>query len=144
MVVAMSETTVTTPIGLTAIDRFLQCVERGTGFEAGVFAPEAVVDATVPNWRFRKEGAEAVRAELGSWFAAPAVFEELRRVPLPGGELIEFALSWEEEGVPFACHQVHLVDVDPQSGAIRADRVWCGGRWDAALLAEMEAAAHAG
>src|SRR2546430_14306584 len=139
MVVAMSETTVTTPIGLTAIDRFLQCVERGTGFEAGVFAPEAVVDATVPNWRFRKEGAEAVRAELGSWFAAPAVFEELRRVPLPGGELIEFAPSWGGEGVPFACHQVHRVDVDPQTGPIRPDGAWGAGAWDAPLPPGWEA-----
>src|SRR2546428_520788 len=39
----MSETTLntplgTTPFGLTAIDRFLRCVEQGTGFAAGVFA----------------------------------------------------------------------------------------------------------
>ena len=143
----MSETTALTSVPVTGtettVDRFLRCVERGTGIEPGVFAAGAYVDATVPNWRFRMEGAGAVETGFSSWYAAPAVFEELRRVPLPGGELVEFALSWEEGGVPFACHQLHVFDVDPGTGAITVDRVWCGGRWDAALLAEMGAAAHA-
>jgi hypothetical protein len=39
-----------------------------------------------------------------------------------------------------------VLTIDPtiEDGRIVADKVWCGGRWPAALLAEMEAAAHGG
>ena len=41
-------------------------------------------------------------------------------------------------GVRHAAHQVHLLTVD--GDRITRDTVFCGGRWPAALLAEMEAA----
>jgi hypothetical protein len=99
-----------------------------------------VFDATVPGWRFSVRGAEAVRAELGRWYAEPGAFEELGRTPIPGGELVTFTLRWEENGVPHAAHQAHLVSLD--GGRIDRDQVWCGGRWPAALLAEMAEAAR--
>src|SRR6266851_6254289 len=84
------------------------------GIEAGavpgdVFCDDAVLDATVPHWRSSARGAEAVRAELGRWFADPGHFEQLRRSPLPDGELVEFTLTWEEAGVAHMCHQAHVL-----------------------------------
>jgi hypothetical protein len=58
-----------------------------------------------------------------------------------GGELVEFTLTWEEGGVPHACHQVHVLRLE--RGRISADTVFCGGRWPASLLADMAAAAGA-
>lgn len=136
----MSETTLTQT---TAVDRLLACIQAGAGIDPRVFSAGACLDATVPNWRFRVEGARDIGAQLARWYASPAKLEDLRRTPLPDGELVEFTLSWEERGVPHAGHQVHVIEIDA-NGAICADRVWCGGRWDAALLAEMEAASHAG
>jgi hypothetical protein len=86
-------------------------------------------------------GADAIRDEYGRWFAHPGRFEEMRRLAVPDGEVVEYVLTWTERGVPHAAHHVHVLTV--RDGAIAADTVMCGGRWPAALLAEM-AAAEAG
>lgn len=125
---------------MEAIDQFLESVTAATMAECPAFAEDAELDATVPNWRFGVQGAEAVRSELARWYADPARFEELRRTAIPGGELVEFTLCWEEGGVPHACHQAHVLGVE--QGRITGDRVWCGGRWPASLLAEMSDAAR--
>lgn len=121
------------------IDRFTEAIATAALPSAGVFAPHAILDATVPNWRFTVVGAANVEAELGRWFADPGRFEELTRSPILGGELVEFVLAWEEDGEPHMCHQAHVLQVS--DGLITSDRAWCGGRWGAALQAEMAAAA---
>jgi hypothetical protein len=125
-----------------AVDEFLAAVEGGQMSACQAFAAGAVLDATVPNWRFAVHGAEAVKAELGRWYAEPGRFEEVRRTPIAGGELVEFTLCWEEHGVPHACHQAHVLSAG--EGKISSDRVWCGGRWPASLLAEMAEGAGTG
>lgn len=126
----------------SAIDTFTQAIEQATMADADVFCSDVVLDATVPNWRFVARGADPVRAELADWFADRGRFDELIRVPLPdGGELVEFTLVWEENGIPFACHQAHRIAL--REGRIATDTVFCGGRWPASLLAEMEAAQQA-
>ena len=113
-----------------------------------LFAPDVTLDATVPGWRFPVKGAAAVRDQFRTWFADPGAFEELRRHAIEAGEVVEFTLVWEEDGVPFAAHQVHVLEFDRASDRIAAVRSWCGGRWNATELAKMEAAArqsgHAG
>jgi hypothetical protein len=124
------------------VDRYLAAIEDATIADCNALSAEMTLDATVPNWRFTVSGDAAVRAELGRWFADPGTFEELERTALPTGELVEFMLCWEEAGVPHAAHQVHIVEVS--DGRITHDKVWCGGRWSATLLAEMAEAANAG
>lgn len=128
---------------MNAIDAFVSAVEAGAGIPSGCYADDAVLDFTVPNWRATVRGAEAIAANYGSWFAHPAHFEELERRPFPGGEAVAYFLTWEEDGVPHAAHHCHLLTLAPD-GRIARDQVWCGGRWDAALLAEMGATIHAG
>ena len=117
------------------ISRFLASIEAGGMPAPDVLGDDVVLDATVPNWRFTVRGADAVRAELARWYADPGVLEELTRTPVPGGELVTFTLHWKENGVPHAVHQAHVVGVS--GGRIVQDQAWCGGRWPAALLAEM-------
>jgi hypothetical protein len=125
-----------------AIDRFIRAIEHAAIPGAGAFAADAVLDATVPNWRFAVCGSEAVEAELARWFADPGRFEELTVTPLPDGALVEFVLAWEEDGEPHMSHQAHRLTM--RDGLIANDTAWCGGRWGAALQAEMaEAAADA-
>jgi len=120
---------------LTAVDRFVAAIEAGVRIDGDIFAADAVVDATVPNWRWTIRGAAAIADTFAGWFADPGAFETVRRTPLPDGELLEFTLAWRENGVPPACHQAHRLTL--RNGSIVEDTVFCGGRWNAALLAEM-------
>ncbi len=124
----------------TVVDEFLQAIEKADIPGCDVWSTDATLDATVPNWRLHRTGPDEIRAEYARWFADPAHIGELRRCQVDDGsaELIEYTLSWTENGVPHAGHHMHLLTV--RDGRIVADTVFCGGRWPAALLAEMEAA----
>ena len=121
---------------MTCIDTFLTAVTSGEGIPSHIYAPEAVLDATVPSWRFTARGADQVAATYTTWFADAAEFEELDRHPVADGEVVRYFLTWQEDGVPHAAHHVHLLTTDA-GGRIARDTVFCGGRWDANLLAEM-------
>jgi ketosteroid isomerase-like protein len=123
-----------------AIDKFLGAIESAAIAGCDVWSSDAALDATVPNWRLHAAGADAIRTEYAKWFADPAQFEELRRHKVDDGtgEVVEYTLRWSENGVPHAAHHVHLLTV--RDDRIVADTVFCGGRWPATLLAEMEAA----
>jgi hypothetical protein len=120
------------------VERYLAAIEGAAMTDCDALGPDMTLDATVPNWRYQVRGSTAVTAELSRWYSDAGVFEELRRTPLPTGELVEFTLRWEDGGVPHAMHQAHIVEVT--DGRITRDQVWCGGRWSAALLAEMAGA----
>ena len=125
-----------------AIDKFLNAVQTASIPTCDAWSDDATLDATVPNWRLHASGADAIRAEYARWFADPGQFGEFRRYPVQadGGpsEIVEYTLSWTENGVPHAAHHMHLLTV--RDDRIVADTVMCGGRWPASLLAEREAA----
>jgi hypothetical protein len=124
---------------MSPIDALLGGIEAGDVPE-GAFSDDAVLDATVPNWRFTTRGGPAVRAELARWYDDPGTFEDLSRSPLPDGELVEFTLTWEENGVAYMCHQAHIIRL--RDGKVASDTAFCGGRWPAPLIAEMAAASQ--
>ncbi len=134
---------ITDTIATRTLERFLDAVASGAGVPPELFAADAVLDATVPGWRFGVEGRQAVAAQYSTWFADPGAFEELERLAVADGEVVSYLLTWEEHGVPHAAHHCHVLRFDA-SGRISRDRFFCGGRWDASLLAEMAAAQHAG
>ncbi|HTZ92878.1 MAG TPA: hypothetical protein VMB74_10825 [Streptosporangiaceae bacterium] len=128
-----------------AVDTFLDAIEKAAISSCAAWSADATLDATVPNWRMKVSGPDAIRAEYGRWFADPARFEEIRRhrVAAADGsgdatEVVEYTLSWSEHGVPHAAHHLHVLTV--RDDLIVADTAFCGGRWPASLLAEMEAA----
>jgi hypothetical protein len=123
-----------------AVEKFLHAIETATIPTCDAWSADATLDATVPNWRLQARGRDAIRAEYARWFADAGHFDELRRCPLGDGtgEVVEYTLSWTENGVPHAAHHMHMLTV--RDGSIVADTVMCGGRWPAGLLAEIEAA----
>jgi len=130
--------------GTPVIDTFLEAIEKAAIGSCQAWSADATLDATVPNWRIKLTGPDAIRAEYSRWFADPARFEEIRRhrVAATGSqdatEVVEYTLSWSENGVPHAAHHLHVLSV--RDDRIVADTAFCGGRWPASLLAEMEAA----
>ncbi len=123
------------------VDEFLAAVVSSDVAACDAWADDVVLDATVPNWRMHRRGAAAVRAEYVGWFHDPARLDGLRRIPIVNGETVEYTVSWQEDGVPHAAHHVHILGIANQ--LIVSDTVMCGGRWPAALLAEMEKADNA-
>src|SRR3984885_5642626 len=122
------------------IAKFLHAIETATIPGCDAWSADATLDAPVPGGRLHAAGPDAIRAEYARWFADPGHFDELRRHPVDDGsaEVVEYTLSWSENGVPHAAHHMHLLQV--HGDRIVADTVMCGGRWPATLLAEMEAA----
>ncbi|HUC37927.1 MAG TPA: hypothetical protein VMR97_12500 [Acidimicrobiales bacterium] len=119
------------------VGEFLAGIEHAA-LPEDVFCRDIVLDATVPNWRFCVRGVDAVRAELGKWYADVGRFEDVKRSRIDEGELVEFTLSWRENGVPHACHQAHVLRI--RDGRIATDTAFCGGRWPEPLLAQMKEA----
>src|SRR5262245_50469528 len=117
----------------TTIDSFLDAIRSGAGIPTELYAADAELDATVPNWRLAESGPEAICNQYKGWFADEAITEELERIPTDDGEVVRYFLTWREQGVPFAAHHTHILTLDSE-GLIRKDVVFCGGRWDAALL----------
>lgn len=136
-------TTTAAALGGQTVDRFLEAIGRGDGVPPELFASDAVLDATVPGWRFAAHGAHAVARQYSGWFADPAAFEELERLPADGAEVVTYLLAWSERDIPHAANHCHVLRFDSR-GRIASDRFFCGGRWDAGLLARMAAADDAG
>jgi hypothetical protein len=139
MTATRSTTAPSTSAARSGVERFLHGILTASIPATDAWTDDARLDATVPNWRFDVEGADAIRSTYAGWFAHPGRFESLRELPTTDGVVIEYLLTWEDGGVPHAGHHVHLLTL-ADDGRIAEDRVFCGGRWDAALLAEMEAA----
>lgn len=124
----------------SVVTTFLECV-TGASVHAGLFAPDAVLDATVPNWRFQAKGANAIVRELSEWYADVGQFTSLQRLATENGEVVEFTLTWMENDVAHLCHQSHALTV--HDGKIANDVAFCGGRWPEALQEQMAAAQRA-
>jgi len=129
----MTSTTTT-----TAVDRLLEVVVGARPVGDDVYAADAEIDAVVPGWRFPAVGRERIADQLAEWFRHPGALEELERHPTADGEVVTYTVTWEENGVPHAGRHVHVLTIEDDR--IVRDRFWCGGRWAAPLLAEMEAA----
>lgn len=127
-------------MSLNAVDRFIEAVRTAGFAETDVFAEDAESDTTPPNWRLQVRGPAALRAQYATWFDRPAEILELRRTPLPDGELLEYTRCWSEAGVPHRAHHIHRLTV--VGGKIAEDAHWCGGRWPEVLVREIANAGH--
>ena len=136
MTTTTTTTTISTTTTTTVVDRLLAVVVGGQP-GADLVTETAELDATVPGWRFSVTG-DAICEKFAQWFADPAELEELVRQPTPTGEVLTYTVTWVERGVPHAAHHAHVLTIE--GDRIVRDQFWCGGRWPAPLLAEMEAA----
>lgn len=130
----------TTTATLSVVDRFLAGVEAGR-LSSDLYAPDALLDATVPSWRFQVKGADAIVEQYRGWFTGPCRLQTIDRHALPEGVLVRYVQHDLDPG-GITTHHLHLFTiVDDQ---ITRDVVFCGGRWGPELVAKMGAAATAG
>jgi hypothetical protein len=127
-------------MGSIAVERFLDAVQSAGFARTEAFAANAVSDSTVPNWRLQLHGGAEIRAKYSGWFDHPATLAEVRRTPLPDGELVEYTRSWTQSGVPHKGHHIHRFTI--LNDQIVEDAHWCGGRWNEGILKEIAAAGH--
>jgi hypothetical protein len=123
------------------VDAYLDQLAEGVLGTTGLLADDARFAATVPQWRYRVQGADAVRKELGSWFACPTRIVEERRLPTAEGEVLVLGLRWEEGGGTWGAHQIHVLTV--VDGRIAEVQAACGGRWSPEVLAHLPQSADA-
>jgi hypothetical protein len=117
------------------IGRLLDAIASANVDSCDSYAPDAQLDATVPGWRFRAIGETAIKAEYAKWFAHPATFVDIERLPVDDGEVITYELEWSEDGVRHRGHHAHRFTL--ANGKITSEKVWCGGRWPEPLLQRM-------
>jgi hypothetical protein len=123
---------------VTSVDEFLEAIEKASIPACDAWSDDCLLDATVPNWRFRKQGADSIKAVYSQWFGYPNTLVGLRRWPITGGEVIEYVHRFAgPEGMREA-HHAHVLQL--ADGRIVADTVFCGGQWSDDQLAEMAAA----
>lgn len=122
------------------VDRFIAAVRTAGFADTDAFAEEAVSDTTVPDWRLQIRGAPELRRQYAKWFDHPAELSEVRRTPLPDGELLEYTRAWIQDGGPHRGHHIHRFTF--AGDAIAEDAHWCGGRWSEKLVTRIAAAGH--
>lgn len=121
------------------VDALLTALETGTRVPDGSYTEDAVLDLTVPNWRFSVRGPQQIGDLWLRFHGVPGRFEHVRREPTSTGEVVEYTLTWEAQDGTHAVHHCHLLDL--RDGAITSDTMFCGGQWGPAQLAEMGATA---
>ena len=121
-----------------AVDRLLELIAAGRAGEAAdLYAADALLDATVPGWRFQKRGGSAITSVWANWFAEPATFEEMDRTQAQDREVVRYLAAGTEDGRAFKVNHCHILTLDGATGLIVRHQVWCGGRWYADRLQEM-------
>ncbi|HUG83997.1 MAG TPA: nuclear transport factor 2 family protein [Euzebya sp.] len=124
------------------VDRFTAAVEAGDhGTLAELYTGDALFDAHVPNWRFQVQGSAAIVDLLEGWFTLPGRFHEVQSQLTTTGDVLVRSEWRVQEGSDDA-----LVIRDMHLWRLAGDRIaeqvmYCAGRWDAPLVAQMAAEA---
>jgi hypothetical protein len=118
-------------------EAFNRCFET---FEADddLFAPDVLLDAYPPFWRFQLQGPEAILAQLRSVAAGDVTSKVLRVVPTETGFVMEQEETVRGEKVETA-RRLWLCQV--RDGRIAEVVGYCNGGWDDELRARHAAEA---
>ena len=119
-----------------AISKFVEAMRtaRWDGFEK-MYTPDALFDASVPNWHFQLEGGDKAVEQLADWFGiAPDVFEAVITAT-EDGAVVDFEMRRTCPGNPSENHAPHLEGTRQahifrlRDGKIAEERVYCSGEW---------------
>ena len=111
------------------IEQLRRCLETADWDAlADVYAPDALLDANVPLWRFQRKGLEEIVEQYRSWYPAPVRLVEWKPAPTEFGAVVEQAeLSGDGDQETYA-RSLHVLRVD--GGLIVHHVLYCTGQWD--------------
>ena len=100
---------------------------------AEVYASDAVLEANVPMWRFRRRGPEAIIGQLRHWYSGPVPLLSWRTRPSGWGAVVELEEGEGEGEDRIYSRSLHLFLTE--GDRIREHVVYCTGVWDAETVA---------
>lgn len=91
---------------------------------AALYAPDAILDVTLPAWRFQLQGRAAIAAQFAHWYEIPARILRWDVRSASWGAVLE-AEEIHDDGIYFR-YTYHLIVED---GEIVRHFVFCPGAW---------------
>ena len=118
----------------TLATAFVTWLETGSAPD-GLFAPDAFLDLSLPQWRLQTDSADAlVRVRLEG-HPDPGRVSRWRADPTPDGFLFEFEERWTDaRGESWYAREMLRATVT--DGRISEISIYCTGDWDQARQAE--------
>ena len=123
-----------------SVDGLRRCLETAAWERlVEVYAPDALLDANVPQWRFQCRGVDQIIAQYRAWYPGSVRIVEWAPSDTTFGVVVEQA-EWADDGTDevFA-RSVHLLHLE--ADRIVRHVVYCTGRWDRATVERQAAAA---
>ena len=105
---------------------------------AELYRPDALLDVSVPQWRYQLQGREAIRQALIEELAplgGSARVTGQRATRTDDGVVVELEVRFEQDGEERQWREVHLFHTD--GAAITEHLNYCTGVWDAATIARQ-------
>lgn len=105
---------------------------------AELYRPDALLDVSVPQWRYQLQGREAIRQALAEELAPLAGSGRVtgqRATRTDDGVVVELEVRFEQDGEERQWREVHLFHTD--GTAITEHLNYCTGVWDAATIARQ-------
>jgi hypothetical protein len=99
------------------------------------YKPDALFDASVPNWRFQLEGGGKIVEQLADWFGIQPTVLEPTVTLTEDGAVVDFEMRRMCPGNPAenhaphleGCRQAHIFRL--RDGKIAEQRAYCAGEW---------------
>jgi ketosteroid isomerase-like protein len=105
---------------------------------AQLYRPDALLDVSVPQWRYQLQGPEAIRQALAEElapFVGSARVTGQRATRTDDGVVVELEVRFMQDGEERQWREVHLFHTD--GTAITEHLNYCTGVWDAATIARQ-------
>lgn len=122
-------------------EQYRSAVEAGDlAALAGLYQPDVLFDAHVPNWRFQLQGRDAVAEHTGGALPSPGHFTSFDVTPTTAGDLlVQFEWHGPTDDGGAVVRQLHMLHLD--EGRIAAQVMFCAGVWSPQLQQQMASAA---
>ncbi len=102
-----------------------------------LYAPDALVDANVPYWRFQLQGPEAIKEVLHEGYGMPLRVASSCVIDRGEWQIAEWEVHFEAHGEERLFREIHLLRLE--GGRIAEQVVYCTGHWDAEIIRRQAA-----